>query len=167
MAQYSFSSPSKVRTTCEYLRPRPICIVRSAISTLVADFLLKTHDDLLSDLDTEGHVGHAHAQVLDKNSQIFFDKSIRLLQQMSNLITMTLEAWTKFRDRELAYFSDLEQPSGPGRHPPPELLIVEINRDLENLQALRTSLDHQRDHLNALLQKVIHWPHPPFREHNR
>lgn len=119
---------------------------------------LKTHDDLLS--DPHDHKEDTQDQVLSKRSQIFFDKSIRLLQQMSNLITLTLNAWARFRDREVAYFSNLEKPSAPGRHPAPELWIVEINRDIEDLRALRQSLDHQREHLNALLQKVT--PFDPY-----
>lgn len=115
---------------------------------------MKTHDDLLSDPNDQE--GQARDHVLNKRSQIFFDKSIRLLQQMSNLITLTLDAWTSFMDREVAYFSNLEKPTGPGRHLAPELCIVEINRDVEDLRALRRSLEHQKDHLIALSQKVPH-----------
>lgn len=114
----------------------------------------KTHDDLLS--DPHDQKGNAQDQVLNKKSQIFFDKSIRLLQQMSNLITLSLDAWACFMDREVKYFTNLEKPSGPGRHPAPELCIAEINRDIEDLRALLRSLEHQKDHLNALSQKVIH-----------
>lgn len=132
----------------------------------VADIviMLKTHDDLLLDPGTEVHKGHLHAQALDNNSQVFFDKSIRLLQHMSDRLTMTLDAWMRFRDKEIAYFSNLERPSGPGRHPNPYLLFVEITRDIEALQALQKSLDYQKDHLKALLQKVsqleaLRYPH--------
>lgn len=59
-------------------------------------------------------------------------------------------------DREVAYFSNLEKPPGHGRHPAPELCVVEINRDIEDLRALLRSLEHQKDHLNALSQKVFH-----------
>lgn len=80
---------------------------------------------------------------------------------MSNLITLTLDAWARFMDREVAYFSNLEKPTGPGRHPAPELCIVEINREIEDLRALLRSLEHQKDHLIALLQKVsfLRFPH--------
>lgn len=77
---------------------------------------------------------------------------------MSNLITLTLEAWARFRDKEITYFSNLEIPSDPGRQrdPPPDLLLVEVNREIEDLRALRRSLDHQKEHLIALLQKVAY-----------
>lgn len=77
---------------------------------------------------------------------------------MANLISVTLDAWARFKEREIAYFSNLERPSFEGRHPPPELLIVEINRDIEDLQALKNSLDQQKDHLHALFQKVSPGP---------
>lgn len=53
---------------------------------------------------------------------------------------------------ELAYFTNLE--NLPGKKRTPVMLISEINKEVEDLLVLRKNLDHQRDLLHGLLQKV-------------
>lgn len=90
--------------------------------------------------------------VLDKKTQVFFDKTIRLLQQMSYQLSLTVDAWTRFMNVELAYFTNLE--NLPGKKRTPVTLISEINQEIEDLQVLRKNLDHQRELLHGLSQKV-------------
>ncbi|KAK2598423.1 hypothetical protein N8I77_011843 [Diaporthe amygdali] len=106
----------------------------------------QTHDDLLSEPE------HRQGHVLDRDTQIFFDKTIRLLQQMSYLISLTVDAWMRFMNVELAYFTNLE--NLPGKQRTPIMLISEINKEVEDLLVLRKNLDHQRDLLYGLSQKV-------------
>ncbi|KAI3398865.1 hypothetical protein diail_8374 [Diaporthe ilicicola] len=107
-----------------------------------------TQDDLLSELYPEGQAD----DVLNKETQIFFDKTIRLLQQMSYLISLTVDAWMRFMNVDLAYFSNLE--NLPGKKRTPAMLISEINKEVEDLLVLRKNLDHQRDLLHGLSQKL-------------
>lgn len=53
---------------------------------------------------------------------------------------------------ELAYFTNLE--NLPGKKRTPVMLISEINKEVEDLLVLRKNLDHQRDLLHGLSQKV-------------
>lgn len=55
-------------------------------------------------------------------------------------------------DVDLAYFTNLE--NLPGRKRTPVMLISEINKEIEDLLVLRKNLDHQRDLLHGLSQKV-------------
>ncbi|KAL2284958.1 hypothetical protein FJTKL_08509 [Diaporthe vaccinii] len=108
-----------------------------------------THDDLLS--EPENRQGLA-GDVLNKDTQIFFDKTIRLLQQMSYQLSLTVDAWMRFMNVELAYFTNLE--NLPGKKRTPVMLISEINKEMEDLLVLRKNLDHQRDLLHGLSQKL-------------
>ncbi|KAL1879212.1 hypothetical protein Daus18300_001791 [Diaporthe australafricana] len=92
------------------------------------------------------------ADLLSKDTQIFFDKTIRLLQQMSYLISLTVDAWMRFMNIDLVYFTNLE--NIPGRQRTPAMLISEINKEVEDLLVLRKNLDHQRDLLHGLSQKL-------------
>lgn len=92
--------------------------------------------------------------VLNKDTQVFFDKTIRMLHQMSYQISLTVDAWMRFMDVELAYFTNLE--NLPGKKRTPVMLISEINKEFEDLLVLRKNLDHQRDLLHGLSQKVLY-----------
>ncbi|KKY32819.1 hypothetical protein UCDDA912_g07214 [Diaporthe ampelina] len=108
-----------------------------------------THDDLLS--EPEHRQGLAH-DVLNKDTQIFFDRTTRLLHQMSYQISLMVDAWMRFMNAELAYFTNLE--NLPGKKRTPVMLISEINKEVEDLLVLRKNLDHQRDLLHGLSQKL-------------
>lgn len=71
---------------------------------------------------------------------------------MSYQISLTVDAWMRFIDVDLAYFTNLE--NLPGRKRTPVMLISEINKEIEDLLVLRKNLDHQRDLLHGLSQKV-------------
>lgn len=62
----------------------------------------------------------------------------------------------RFMDVELAYFTNLE--NLPGKKRTPVMLISEINKEVEDLLVLRKNLDHQRDLLHGLSQKVRYLP---------
>lgn len=53
---------------------------------------------------------------------------------------------------DLAYFTNLE--NLPGKKRTFVMLISEINKEVEDLLVLRKNLDHQRDLLHGLSQKV-------------
>lgn len=90
--------------------------------------------------------------VLNKDSQIFFDKTIRLLQQISHQLSLIVDAWMRFINVDLAYFTNLE--NLPGKKRTPIMLISEINKEVEDLLVLQKKLNHQRALLHGLSQKV-------------
>lgn len=119
------------------------------VSRLLTSPHPKTHDDLLS--EPEQRPGLAN-DVLNKDTQTFFDRITRLLHQMSYRISLTVDALTRFINVELAYFTNLE--NLPGKKRNPVMLISEINKEVEDLLVLRKELDHQRDLLHGRSQKV-------------
>lgn len=105
-------------------------------------------DDLLSTPESR----EIHVKVLDRKAQIFFDKTSQLTQRISHLLSVTVDAWARFKETELAYFFHLENSSS--KHWSPAKLISEINKDMEELQALQKHLDDRRDSLRDIWQKV-------------
>lgn len=71
---------------------------------------------------------------------------------MSYQLSLTVDAWMRFMNVDLAYFTNLE--NLPGKKRAPVMLILEINKEVEDLSVLRKNLDHQRDLLHGLSQKV-------------
>jgi hypothetical protein len=75
---------------------------------------------------------------------------------MSYQLSLIVDAWMRFMNGELAYFTNLE--NLPDKKRTPVMFISEINKEVEDLLVLRKNLDHQRDLLHGLSQKVRQLP---------
>ena len=87
------------------------------------------------------------AEIHDKQVQTFFDETIRLMQQILHLLTLTLDAWETFSDGDIGYFSNLEATNDKS-------FLLAIDKHMSELGDLRKSVSNQRDLLQSLSRKV-------------
>lgn len=69
------------------------------------------------------------------------------MQQILNLLTLTLDAWDTFSNGDMGYFSNLEAPKDRS-------FLVAINKHMSELGDLRKSVNNQRGLLQSLSRKV-------------
>ncbi|KXX79435.1 hypothetical protein MMYC01_203492 [Madurella mycetomatis] len=105
------------------------------------DYLLPT-DDLTLD----------HTERYNRQVQRFSNRTIRFLQQVSTLLSKTIDAWDTFHSGDMSYFSELE--SSSGRSGSFFRLLLTVDKYMSELRDLRQEVENQKRLLENLEREV-------------
>ncbi|GAB1310598.1 hypothetical protein MFIFM68171_00808 [Madurella fahalii] len=120
----------------------------AAYTKHVLTWSLQTHDYLLPSDD----ISPDHTERYNKRVQRFSNRTIRFLQQVSTLLSKTIDAWKAFHDGEMSYFSALESPSE--RAGSFFRLLLTIDKYMLELRDLRQEVENQKRLLENLEREI-------------
>jgi hypothetical protein len=84
--------------------------------------------------------------------QELFHETVRLMQQVVHSLCRTVNVWERFQQTDIGYFRNLEFVGN--NHPPPQRLIIEIDKHMYEIKQLKKEVENQKELLQSLLKEV-------------